>query len=349
MKMERWRLSFTILVFIIIPVFLTLCFLASCRHRQKGLTITLTFAGAIVNLMSKRLSPQQIDANRQNARKSTGPRTAEGRAVSKMNALKHGILSKEVLVRALNLNESSRELSALHERFRQELQPRGPVEEMLVDQIVTTHWRLRRALTAESGEIALSVDQGRWQRQRPDPQVLWLKWEAYGDTIQRMEDSLLGNRLLESWLGELRAEVELVGELTEAAVQKVVQVFRGKPNSLTSELEELRLKLAGNPEGLGAVELRERNKNQTLAFLSRKLGHLAWLKRACEEHEKSKDEATLAAAVLPSMATLEKILRYETKLERQLFRAMAQLERLQRIRRGEDIPAPLSVELSERT
>ena len=33
---------------------------------------------------------------------------------------------------------------------------------MLVDQIVTTHWRLRRALKAESGEIALSVDNGHW-------------------------------------------------------------------------------------------------------------------------------------------------------------------------------------------
>ena len=52
--------------------------------------------------------------------------------------------------------------------------------------------------------------------------------------------------------------------------------------------------------------------------------------------------------MLPSMEVLEKILRYETKLERQLFRAMAQLERLQRMRRGESVPAPLTVEVSER-
>jgi hypothetical protein len=45
---------------------------------------------------------------------------------------------------------------------------------------------------------------------------------------------------------------------------------------------------------------------------------------------------------------LDKILRYETKLERQMYRAMAQLERVQRMRRGEAIPAPLSVEVSGR-
>jgi len=42
------------------------------------------------------------------------------------------------------------------------------------------------------------------------------------------------------------------------------------------------------------------------------------------------------------MEVLEKILRYETKLERQMFRAMAQLEWLQRIRKGEAVPAPLA-------
>jgi hypothetical protein len=44
-------------------------------------------------------SLKQIAANQANAQKSTGRKTPQGRAVSKMNALKHGICSKEVLVR----------------------------------------------------------------------------------------------------------------------------------------------------------------------------------------------------------------------------------------------------------
>ena len=89
-----------------------------------------------------------------------------------MNAPANGILSKEVLVRGLNLKESSHELTALHQRFWQELKPVGPVEEMLVDQVVTAHWRLRRALAAESGEIALSVDEGEWRSRLPSPNML---------------------------------------------------------------------------------------------------------------------------------------------------------------------------------
>lgn len=42
---------------------------------------------------NKMMSPAQVAANRRNAQKSTGPKTPEGRAVSKMNALKHGIFS----------------------------------------------------------------------------------------------------------------------------------------------------------------------------------------------------------------------------------------------------------------
>jgi hypothetical protein len=299
--------------------------------------------------MPKNLSSKQLAANRRNAQKSTGPRTPAGRAVSKLNALKHGILSQAVLVRGLNLRESSRELCALHERFRQELNPVGPVEEMLVDQIVTTHWRLRRALTAESGEIALSVDEGQWKRSRLPPlNLLWMDWEMSGDPISRMEESALGNRLLERWLGELRQAVEQAGELSEAAIQKIVQGFGGKPNSLTRELAELRSQLQENPEGLEPAALREKHKQQALAFLNRKLNNLSWSKAQCEEREKNAEEARQAAAVLPSMEVLEKILRYETKLERQMYRAMAQLERLQRMRQGEAVPAPLSVEVSER-
>jgi hypothetical protein len=98
-------------------------------------------------------SPERMVANRANAQKSTGPKTPEGRAASRMNALKHGLLSQEVLVSGPHRHESEFELFALHDRFRDELQPMGPIEAMLVDQIVTTHWRSRRVLAAESAEM----------------------------------------------------------------------------------------------------------------------------------------------------------------------------------------------------
>jgi hypothetical protein len=58
-------------------------------------------------------SQDRLTANRANARKSTGPRTNEGKAASKLNAVKHGILSREVLVSG----EDHQELTALQEWF----------------------------------------------------------------------------------------------------------------------------------------------------------------------------------------------------------------------------------------
>ncbi len=293
--------------------------------------------------MNKTTSPEQLDANRRNAQKSTGPKTPEGRAVSKMNALKHGILSKEVLVRGLNIKESSRDLNALHERFCQELNPVGPVEEMLVDKIVTAHWRLRRALTAESGEIALSVDEGHWKR-RFNPTMFSLHMKIAEDPMLALQESALGNSNLATVLRELRERVEREGELTDAAIKSAF----GKPNIYSNRFEKLHLRLSQNANGSDETTRREENKKQTMSFIDRELTTVRWLRDKCAIREAAEEEARQAAATLPSMDVLEKILRYETKLERQMYRAMSQLERLQRMRRGEDVPPPMTMEVSER-
>ena len=284
------------------------------------------------------MSLKQIVANQANARKSTGPKTPEGRAVSKLNALKHGILSKEVLVSGVNIKESRHELTKLHQRFWDELKPVGPVEEMLVDQIVTAHWRLRRALTAESGAIELSVD---WQRKTSNLKLTTLRWEMQEEPALGMRDSAFGNSFMANQLRRVRPTVEAAGELTEAAISEVK--FRGKPYRLTQELEELRQKVQLNPDGLSAEALRQKRKEEVLAHLDREIRHLSRAESRCEERERKEEEAHQMAAVLPSVEVLEKIQRYETKLERQMFRAMAQLERLQRMRQGEAVPAPMSV------
>jgi len=290
------------------------------------------------------VTPKKLAANRRNAQRSTGPKTPAGRAVSKLNALKHGILSTQVLVRGRNIKESRRELDRLHERFRVELNPVGPVEEMLVDQIVTAHWRLRRALTAESGEIALSVDGGEWERKGSHNKFTVMLWELEDDPTLAMRNSAFGNLFMRRQLRAVRESVEAAGELTEAAVQSVI--FRGKPYRLTRELEDLRLKSQQNPDGLPAMEVRAKQKEQVLAYLNREISAISWKETQCEEREELEEQARQAAAVLPAEATLDKILRYETALERQLYRAMNQPERLQRRRQGEAVPPPLALDVS---
>jgi hypothetical protein len=92
-------------------------------------------------------SEKQIQANRRNAQKGTGPNTSEGKSAVRHNALKHGLLAEDVLL----FGEDRDELRKLGERLIAELRPEGELEEMQVEQIVAARWRLRRVRRVEAG------------------------------------------------------------------------------------------------------------------------------------------------------------------------------------------------------
>jgi hypothetical protein len=91
-------------------------------------------------------SPRQIAANQRNATRSTGPKTPQGKAVVALNALQHGLLSRETVIQG----ESEAELVDLGKRLRRQLAPMGELELLLVDRIVSATWRLRRAIALET-------------------------------------------------------------------------------------------------------------------------------------------------------------------------------------------------------
>jgi len=103
---------------------------------------------------SKPVSEKRLAANRANARKSTGPRTPEGRAASRWNALQHGVLARAVIPPALEKYESRADFSFLLQTLHEELDPQSALEDMLVERIATSYWRLARLLRAEAGMIA---------------------------------------------------------------------------------------------------------------------------------------------------------------------------------------------------
>ena len=84
---------------------------------------------------------RQIAANRKNARKSTGPKTAEGKARSSMNALKHGLTTPFGLLPG----ESEEEYAYHREELLDELYPDTSIEHYLADRIVYLSWTLKRA------------------------------------------------------------------------------------------------------------------------------------------------------------------------------------------------------------
>lgn len=87
---------------------------------------------------------KQIKANKENA-KLGGVKTSEGKAVSRFNAVKHGLLSGEVLLGG----EDERDLVGLGRRLKVELKPASEIERVLVDRIVANFWRLKRAMRVE--------------------------------------------------------------------------------------------------------------------------------------------------------------------------------------------------------
>lgn len=84
--------------------------------------------------------PTRATTNRENARLSTGPRTREGKAVTSQNATRHGFFSQKALIPG----ESPEEFEAFRAYHFSQLQPRGGVETLLVEQFVITCWRLQR-------------------------------------------------------------------------------------------------------------------------------------------------------------------------------------------------------------
>jgi hypothetical protein len=95
------------------------------------------------------VSAIQLIANQNNAKKSTGPVTVQGKQTVANNALKHGVFSKSLILS----DEDPAEYKSLLDQLLQELHPSGLLEQTLVERIALTLWRQRRLVRAETANI----------------------------------------------------------------------------------------------------------------------------------------------------------------------------------------------------
>lgn len=103
------------------------------------------------------ISEKQLQANKKNAQKG-GVKTKEGKAIVKYNALKHGLLAKEVVVTVGEGAENPEESNGLLEDLKAQFAPVGTLEEMLVEKVAVAYWRLRRAYRYDVGLIRQELD-----------------------------------------------------------------------------------------------------------------------------------------------------------------------------------------------
>jgi hypothetical protein len=109
---------------------------------------------------------KQIDANRRNALKSTGPRTPEGKAAVSMNALKHGLRARSVVLP----NENAEEFHQLCDDLEAEWNPQSRTEQFYVEQMAVSQWKLNRM---EAGEFNVFTADASAQTQLPVLDRLW--------------------------------------------------------------------------------------------------------------------------------------------------------------------------------
>ena len=91
-------------------------------------------------------TPAQINANRANAQKSTGPRSAEGKSASRFNALKHGMDAASIVIPG----EDPADYDALAADYHRDFHPQSPSETFHVDTMLRADWQKRRLQRVEA-------------------------------------------------------------------------------------------------------------------------------------------------------------------------------------------------------
>ena len=91
-------------------------------------------------------TPAQINANRANAQKSTGPRSAEGKSASRFNALKHGIDAASIVIPG----EDPADYDALAAAYHHDFRPESASETFHVDTMLRADWQKRRLQRVEA-------------------------------------------------------------------------------------------------------------------------------------------------------------------------------------------------------
>lgn len=296
------------------------------------------------------VSKKQLQANSKNAKKG-GVKTAEGKAIVKYNALKHGLLAKEAVITTGEGAENPEEFNALLGDIRTQLAPAGTLEEMLVEKIAVAYWRLRRAYRYEVGLIRSELDNATDDYYSGETSSSGYKKQKTDEEIeQQIEQEKDG---VEYWKKDKR---DLTRMHKNGKSLDEIYDWEDNWDWLHDKVHYL---LPENPDGWDAQNLRESlNKNlgwsdgdiwdKLIEICDEKMKEHAEAIAGLEK-EKAKNKLKLQVikklGTIPSRHELDRLLRYEGSIERQFYKALNQLERLQRLRAGDNVPPPVEVDV----
>ncbi len=292
-----------------------------------------------MSLIQKPKTEAMVVANRENSRKSTGPRTELGKRRSRGNAAKHLVFAKVVPDRIEELGENSARFKNLHRSMEEAFEPQDGFARALVEDIVQIRWRLARLRRAEAGILAAQSQEFRLNREMESVKVsAGVGWRESVSMFQRRTfgfggaaDSSYDCRFVLGLLLVIRNEAKL-GIFKEDSVG----VLRGnfgkgdlsmRPSLLIRQYE----RCCGHPTS-GRSEDQEQERREVVELLDDQIKHFEklarlFLQKECEVYPCEDD-----AQLLPKQEDLDRVIRYESHLERLLERKLQQLVAWRRVK-----------------
>jgi hypothetical protein len=232
-------------------------------------------------------STKQIEANRANAKKSTGPVTDAGKKHSSRNATRHGLTSKDVFVP----EGCGPEFDAFKADLERELQPVTPLQMVFFNQALAASWKQIRCERSEA-ELAVKVS-----APGADP-LADPKLESTIRTIERARAQ--ANRLLNNALKNLR--VAKADQRRSEMPDLFAEFF--KPSVITEEMENEAISLVTSaapdplltPEVKAAIAQLQANPKATTADFPVLVDFMNKFRHRNEENEQTNPIAISAAA-----------------------------------------------------
>jgi len=227
--------------------------------------------------------------------------------------------------------EDGEEYGRLLDELTEQFQPEGIAEALEVQKIALAYWRKVRAVRYEHGAIRTRTGTMRAREERKRREVvdkaLAFPW--------RLESTAGGFEYLIESLENIKQQV-LDGQVPRESIDWLIEHFPKEfylPDDVEineaaeNEAEEDEAEeIVGPPEYLHELAIR----------IPRELHRLYPLRKAAAQTEELQLESKILAAAIPTGVVVDKLVRYETSIERELDRALERLERMQKRRRVND-------------
>jgi hypothetical protein len=279
-----------------------------------------------------------------------GPKTALGKERSRRNAVTHGIFADVVLLKG----EKSPMFRALRKGFRDDFQAVGVVEELLVEELATLKWRIRRLLDAESAEIEAERNYNfrTANREKHERMEAFLadsrKTVVMYGLSEILENPFVLKKVIHLLLS-LKISILTRGFEPAEDKERITKIYGTESDANVEMLYDICSdpSLEPLPKTLGKFNLPpEERKRKFIGYIEDEIVRLRRYEKTMKERAVEQTKLEIRSGGVPEASKLDRLLRYAAMLERAFERTLNQLERLQRIRRGQPVAPTVNLHVS---